>query len=208
MNFKLIVQVFIIAVCVHPIQAQQTFNSKEDKSTAAYHINELKEGVLLVRLPSNRKKIEALENTLTDSLSQKDHKNVSKTLDRTLKETEEVQTGIIAAMGSVFTFSEYAFFMDYDTHEVLKDGSRLFQSDMKTTYKLKDSTSIYILSVGRTTETPIDAFIVFDKALQIIASPFPSQISRSGIAGLFGNDTSHIKRLNTKLWRYFNRVNE
>lgn len=197
-----------MSISVFAVQAQQAFNTKEDKNTATAHIKALKKGVLLVRLPSNRKKIDALEKTLEDSLSQRDYKNVSKTLNRTLKETEKLHTGIISAMGSVYSFSLYGFFMDYDTRDLMEGNGKLYHGDMKTAFELNKEASVYIMSVGRTTETPIDAFLVMNSDLDILPQPFPSQISRSGFAGLFGNDASHIKRLNKKLWRYYNSLTE
>lgn len=188
------------------MQAQQAFNTKDEKNTATTHIEALNKGILLVRLPSNQKKIEALQNTLEQDLSEKEYKNVSRTLNRTFEETEKLHAGIISAMGSVYSFSLFGFFMDYDTQEVLAGKGKLYHGDMKKEFVMDKSAPVYVLSTGRTTETPIDAFLVMDRDLNILPQPFPSQISRSGIAGLFGNDTSHIKRLNKKLWRYFNTI--
>ncbi|RLD22151.1 MAG: hypothetical protein DRI69_02060 [Bacteroidetes bacterium] len=208
MKNKSIFLILVLSTSVVAMQAQQAFNTKDDKITATTHIKTLNKGVLLVRLPSNRKKIEALQKTLEQDLSEREFKNVSKTLNRTLDETEKLHTGIISAMESAYSFSSFAFFMDYDTREVLEGKSKLYQADMKAEFELDKTTAVYILSVGRTTETTIDAFLVMDSALNILPQPFPSQISRSGFAGLFGNDTSHIKRLNKKLWRYFNSLTE
>jgi hypothetical protein len=208
MKHKSIALIFILSISALSVQAQQVFNSQENKRKSSYHIKALKEGVLLVRLPSNRKKIEALEKTLVENLSEKEYKNVSKTLARTLSETEELHDGIIDAMESAYTFSEYAFFMDYDTHEVLERNGKLYQSDMKTAFELNNTAPVYVMSVGRTPENSINAFLIMDNTLQNMSQPFPASISRSGLMSLFSNDTTHIKRLNAKLWRYFLSLTE
>ncbi len=208
MKYKSIILISSLLITALSMNAQQAFNTKEDKITATSHIKALNTGVLLVRLPSNRKKIEALEKTLDQDLTNKEYKNVLKTLNRTLKETEKLHSGIISAMESVYSFSLFGFFMDYDTRQVLEGSGKLYHADMETEFELNKAASAYVLSVGSTTETPINAFLVMDLDLHILAQPFPSQISRSGLAGLLGNDTSHIKRLNKKLWRYFNSLIE
>ncbi len=208
MKRKSITLILLFSILILTVQAQQSYYVKTDTNTTSYHLKALKDGVLLVRLPGNVKKIEALEKTLEDSLSEKGYKDVSKMLNRTLLETEELQNDIINAMGSEYTFSDYAFFIDHNTQEVMSGKGKVYQSDMKTDFDMSEASTVYVMTVGRTTEDPVNAYIILDSGLQRLARPFPGQISRSGIAGLFGNDNSHIKRLNKKLLRSYNDLQE
>ncbi len=221
MKIKSIILVIAMSTSVLAMQAQQAFNTKEDKSVATYHIKALNKGVLLVRLPSNRKKIAALENTLDQDLSENDHKKLSKRLNKTIQETDERLAAIIGAMDSTYHFSEYAFFLDYDTREVLESGKKLYQSDMKAAYDLSDTSSIYILTLGKTPENSIDAFIVLNDELQGIPLPFPSTVTmRASFIDIIifweswerrrvnHRNIRYIQRLDSGLQSYFNGLIE
>ena len=52
-------------------------------------------------------------------------------------------------------FSDYAFFMDYNTRKVLDGDNPVFDSDMETEFHAPLDSRLYILSVGHTPETSI-----------------------------------------------------
>ncbi len=214
------------------LRSQQVFNSNESINIARAHIKALNEGILLVRLPSNLKKILELKRLLDEELSENDRRRISKVLDKTIEETQMLQSAIISAMYTKYTFSEYVFFVDSDSREVFKDGSRLFRYYADSSlinnekkpeeyqlkaelYELKAGRSTYVLTLDQTSDNSLSAYIIKDKELNDLAQPFPSTVIRGNGVPLFfflinkttrikRENENNIKRLDKKLWSFYN----
>jgi hypothetical protein len=211
MNLKSLTLTILLATgCLTIGVSQQTFNSKENKLNSRKHIEALHDGVLLVRLPSDYKKIESLTKLLDRELSEKENANVSKELNRTIEENENLHLAMLNAMHKSYTFSDYAFFLDVDSKAVLENGEKIFWSapdSIKIDYKLKRGTPYYIMTIGQTSDQSVNAFIIKDSNLKDIPLPFPGKILRKNwTTAVVHKSAKKIAKFDAKIWRYFNET--
>lgn len=177
------------------------------------HIRDLHEGILLVRLPSNQRKIEALETMLGNAeLSDKDRDRIAQNLEKTKIETRQLHDAYINAFHEEYSFSRYGFFLDYNTPLIREGKIEPFEAEGATeVYALPDD-NWYILSIGHTSGMKVDGMQVLDSTFTVIERPFPSAVITSGLTAIlaefqFKNPISgHVRRLNRKLHRFYDRV--
>lgn len=148
--------------------------SIQDKRSISFeHIRQLKDGALLVRLISDRKKIEALEQ---QSKAYPNDKKIAGKLEKAKVDRNEFNLNWIAELKANYYFSKLYFFYDYD--------SKLVNSNVRSGYFLNDNLDvdkeikveepyIYILSEGTAGESGIAAFMMYDQNLKILEKPFP-----------------------------------
>ncbi|MEO1513623.1 MAG: hypothetical protein AAFV95_01380 [Bacteroidota bacterium] len=150
-----------------------------EQSIAA--IKELKDGVLIVRLPSKHRKIEQLTQLLdNDKLSKRKRKRMQKLLDQAIEQRDRDGEGIWDAYTKNYDFSELYF--TYDTSTVhLKNGlqSGFFLNAQK---EVDPSISLagrpfYLVGKGKVREREnspgLDAFVILDKDFKRMKGPFP-----------------------------------
>ena len=187
------------------LMGQQWFYSEEDRRTATEHINDLKEGVILVRLSSDRKKIRTLKDGLANSNTAKDSAYYVKQLEVAYKRRDKYTGDIVEAMGSHWNFCDYAFFMDYDTERALKKGEGLLQSSLTAPYELPPNVPVYVLTTGSTPNKNLRGFVILTGGLNEIPLPFPNNVPQSRA---FRKTSRFIGQLNGKLWTYYGTVTE
>ena len=84
-------------------------------------INDLKEGVLIVRLPSKANKIAEINKILSSkTLDQADRRRMNKILDSTIAERDTYNLEIINSFRSFYDFSAYRFMLDTATTHLNK----------------------------------------------------------------------------------------
>lgn len=124
-------------------------------------IQNLKNGVLVIRLKSEQKKINYLENQLkNNALKQKEQTRIKNALHHCITERDSVNNSIIAAFGEYYNYSKTAFVYDADIVEWKKnpnDRSRIITSNIKETESMPQR---YVQLVhGITENNGLDAFI-------------------------------------------------
>ncbi len=186
--------------------AQVPFTDVESKVASTDHIERLKEGVLLVRLNSNQKKMEQISISMQRTRNPSDSAKWAALLEDTMIETAEEHYAITDAIEAEYRFSEVAFFMDYDTRAILDRTKNPWTYDLKTEIQIYPSLPVYIMEYGRTPETSIKGYVILDANLDNIPRPFPNNVSASGFSALFGNDYTHIRKLNKKLFKYYHKI--
>lgn len=206
----MIIRSAIICFSVLLLTSTPTF-SQPQPGTPEYHIQALQGGFLLVRLKSNRKKIEAIENQLETATGENAEK-WAKMLETTEKETQEENQGYIDAFESAYDFSDLAYFYDYDTRAIIDRKVAPWSADLETEVEIDTSEQRYILSFGRTDESKIGGMQILTIDLSTPGRPFPSNISTSGVSAIFASisgkkEKAHVERLNKKLHRYLEKVN-
>jgi hypothetical protein len=185
---------------------------QNDPPSAASHIRDLHQGILLVRLPSNRNKIQALADLLAQNdLEARDRERLEKTLQATKRETELMHHDYICAFREEYDFSRYAFFLDYNTPQ-LRDGKMPIVHNAGSDTEPLPENNWYILSVGHTPNMQIEGMQVLDSTFTSLEKPFPATVLTSGVAGIvagwkFDNPVrAHVRRLNRKLHKFYRRV--
>lgn len=137
----------------------------------------LAEGVLVVRLTSNSRKIKALENLVR---SHPDAKRHSKLLKKTKEKTLELQEKTVAAYLSYYNFSEVYFIMDFDIKKLLKGTkkgvftNRLLQKDTTIDITGRDFFFSYVGNPSAGTNTR--SLLITDSRNQLVTKPFPFSV--------------------------------
>lgn len=116
---RCIVLMLVVASCI-PQRAIAQESNLTPEQLAIQAIRELKDGVLIVRLTSNHRKLKALEDALAKD---SDNTYLKKQLEDTQLETREENTTLIQAFTEKYDFSEVLFM--YDTAmSVLTSGQQ------------------------------------------------------------------------------------
>lgn len=189
----------------YALAAQIPFTDVESRVASTEHIERLKDGILLVRLNSNQKKMEQINISMLRTTNPKDSAKWAELLEKTMIETAEEHYTIANAMEAEYRFSDVAFFMDYDTKAILAGAKKPWTYDLKTEIPIDPDATIYILKYGRTPEMSIKGYVILDANQDNIPRPFPNNVSASGLSAIFGNDYSHIRKLNKKLFKYYQK---
>lgn len=210
---KHLMAMLVTSVISTSLMAQSAETGTDLASTPSGHIVALSEGTLLIRLPTNRKKIQAIEESLENpDLSDKSRERLNDMLEETRLETVQEQRAYAEAFESEYTFSDYAFFFDYDTPAVLEGWAPLYAGDLETKTEIDGDQPWYILSIGRTPDSRLDGLIILDDKLDIVPRPFPNNVITSGFAALrawFAGDPPkqvYVRKLQKNLVRFLEKT--
>jgi hypothetical protein len=146
-----------------PLNAQVDKNLPRQYSAEDYLLI-LKNNALLVRLPNNQLKKEALEKS-----------GATNELKELIRETELERKDIRLAFLQTYTFGKIYFYEDYD-YKAIQTGNLSgvltdFEGNIIQDGQLPDQ---YLVgSFGSTDQMNLDAFIVMDKNFVLLDSPFP-----------------------------------
>lgn len=166
-------------------------------------INELKDGVLIVRLKSNNRKINALQESIAKNPNA--NPNLKSQLDAALIETKEVGEAMMEAFANEYSFSEVVFMHDTAT-VALRNGMRkgLFLNEKLEIIPTKSIEGRFfcLLGIGNSA-SGAEGFKVLDENLELLAAPFPYFVHVNNLSylmnTLFGSETLARKRLYTRL---------
>lgn len=171
---RYILYLLCIQLCFPLISYAQDVSKREREIKSAKAITELRKGTLIIRFPSHRKKIEALEkaaksNPAKAAIIEANIVEIVETRDREHKE-------LVAALKANYSFSKVLYMYDYESTKLL-DGTRkgIFLSDeLKPDPAIVMSTEyFYVLSFGSAGESGVDAYIVHGPDLKEMSRPFP-----------------------------------
>jgi hypothetical protein len=204
---------------------QSTFTQQGDvlskaelKEAADQAITALKDGYLLVKLTSDRRKIEELERQVTASPS---NKKLAKKLANTIAHREEFNEKFKAGLKESYDFSKVLFFYDYDAKKLLagtREGFFLNEAlEVDPTIAL-ETENFLILSEGSAGDSGIDAYIIHDAKMTPLAKPFPYYYRRNDFFKVFfsfldskspkyRDHTKVAKDMNDSFYSFYDRVN-
>jgi hypothetical protein len=169
--------------------------SQEDWEEAAKTaIRELQEGTLLVRLPSRKRKIEAMEQVLSQyGPEDKRRPRLEKLLRITREEAETFNRNMTMAFRDSFDFAEVRFFYDYNTPEIKagETAGLLLNEDLKAdpAITLPDQPT-YILGFGQTNKDysdGLEAMFIMSSDFERMAPPFPYYQRLNDFAAFMGS---------------------
>ncbi len=189
-------------------------------SVAEHHILNLKEGVLVVVLPTRHKKIAELERLLaSDELSDKSRRRLGRILADTRASVASLQAALRNAFRDAYRFSAVAFAYD---HEVVRlKPAELALTDVSgAPFALPPDRPVYFAMLGRTdplTGSSMEALLIADAQREVLQRPFPYYQRRyppaailDALIGAPGAEERHtrkmVARLNRKLFRYHQEV--
>lgn len=162
-------------------------------------IEDLKEGVLVVRLKSNNRKINALQESIAKNPN--DNDNLKRQLKLAKAESKQEGKAIIQAFKAEYSFSEVVFMHD-TASMALKKGQRkgLFLDEKLE--KLPDlsleNRFLCLLASGKSA-SGAEGFKILDATLEELPQPFPSFVRLNTLGylmnSIFFNDTAASQRL-------------
>ncbi|MFM9949833.1 MAG: hypothetical protein ACKV1O_17995 [Saprospiraceae bacterium] len=181
----------------------------------------LKEGVLVVCLPSNNKKIKALSALLDNpQVNENEKMRIRKQLETTESESRSDNLTTITAFRQEYRFSEVYF--AYDTAIVqlrkgINDGHFLndaLETDPKVSLAGKNW---FVLRIGYTDATQssgAEAFILSDSSLNELQPPFPAAVRLDNLGYLINKTlapeiasrkrmTKAVRKLQEKLGEFY-----
>ncbi len=200
----------------------QIIKGKKNKSKAAEHIVALKEGTLVMLLPSKHKNIAAIEKALAkEGLSTTSKNRLKKKRKKILKKQQKANEAIVDALWEYYEFSSFKVL--YDTsmvHILAGKASGYFLDDnlkIDPSINIDHTTPIYSVRFGKgiVSETNhFEGFIIRDSDNEQPPKPFPYYVKAkyppsSVFAAFIGKAenvspdfTKMISKLNNNLTNY------
>lgn len=204
---------FLITLFLTPsIHCQTDFDVKKQRSQEA--IKALKEGVLVVRLPSKRNKIKALKEVLMDKTIDVSYKRrTKKLLDKTIEERDTYGKEMIAAFEEYYNFSKYLFIYDTAANHLVKgDFENIFLD--KDLQPLANTTleneNYYVLRNGTTDPSNtagVEALVVADADNVDLEKPFPYYVRRTDFATMLSRIFSPNKAMTVSVKKSVSKLN-
>ena len=171
-------------------------------------IHQLKEGYLIVRLPSFKNKIDTLQNLIERTAEGPYKKRLSTLLIEAIEERDSTRVDYMSAFRDYYNFSKVAFVNDHEFRDPERasyysvDGSKMNMNDFR-------NSPIFYLFFERTDDSKVDAVVIYDNELRKIPKPFPNNFTQGGLSFLFisleGKSFANwrVKKMNKKLRKFY-----
>jgi hypothetical protein len=197
----IIILLLLVTMVMNPSQElnSQSASSPMSEAEVITLLRNLKDGVLIVRLESNRKKIAALEDLIkrTD-LSEKQYQRIQKQLDAAKFDTQAQTVEYLMAFKNEYDFSEVVFMFDYQTAEYKKDEVSFFDVNERAVNHQDIFSKVHlVLSQGSSPFNGSKVLEFLTDDLQSIGKPAPK--SHFGVFSFITPKDVRIRRLNKKL---------
>lgn len=161
-------------------QEEEPLTLKDRREMAKDNIKKLEEGVLVIRLQSQQKKIEALQELIDGGeLNKKNEKRIKAKLAGTKARMESFNKAIIAAFEQEYRFSDFLFMLDTASVRLKNDNSEsvFLNRDLKIDPSVSlNNRSFFILRFGYTSREngqSIEAMIIMNDDFEDLQPPFP-----------------------------------
>ncbi len=174
-------------------------------------IKDLEKGTLIIRIPTNKTKIDTLTAMVSRSKDPKSKERLEKELNQTIEERDSLFADYIYAFNNSFDYCKVGYIFDYDARDLNTASYYNLESEEISVADLSDK-PLYYLYFERTTDSKIDALVMYNRNLQKIPNPFPNDFSRGGLNTIFlklsGNSFAvwRVERINKQLHRYLEQV--
>lgn len=176
-------------------------------------IKELRKGTLIIRIPTNKPKIDTLTAMLSRSTDHKKKDQIEKQLNQAIQERDTLFADYINAFKNNFDFCTVGYIFDYEAKDLNAANYYNLEHELIAVADLSEK-PLYYLYFDRTSDSKIDALVIYNRNIQEIPSPFPNNFSRGGINVLFlklsGKNFPlwRVGQINKQLFKYLDRVME
>jgi hypothetical protein len=178
---------------------------KKQSELAKKAIKDLKEGVMVVRVPCNYNKIINLEKLIATTEGARKSR-FSRMLERTIAETQSEANQVMSAFESFYTFSEVLFI--YDTAAVALKNGRQSGIFLDKSLKIDPAISLNNRPFLIFKKNPFqDFWTVGDATIRDIGKPFPYKTPYRQVLIFRIPISAVVAYLNTKLSAYYLLVN-
>ncbi|MEN0003751.1 MAG: hypothetical protein AAF798_06395 [Bacteroidota bacterium] len=208
-------------------QEQDSLSAKEKRrELARVQINELKAGTLVVRIPSDARKIYATQKLLeSETLSESARERLENQLAETTEESNERANAIMAAFRNEFNFTKVFFMYDYSMKPLLageREGLFLAEAQKVDPDLRLGEQPFFVLRLGKAElqgEGRLDALVFMDAEGKDLYKPFPYYLKLNTVTYLIDqlfypskafakNILARVKKLNARLYRFHESVGE
>ena len=205
-TYKVLLLTGIVTFSINALLPLNAQNPDPEKS-----IQELKEGYLIVRMPTSKAKIDTLTARVAKTTDPDDKLRLQKQLDDAIGERDTLIADYTKAFRELYTFSHSAYYLDYEGRDLSKtpfyhmDGSLMSKAEI-------DQKPVFYLFFDRAEDGNTDLLIIRDKEGKEIPSPFPNRFSRSGLNFLFLKVSERsfadwrVEKMNKRLLKYWKQV--
>lgn len=174
-------------------------------------IKELRKGTLIIRIPTNKPKIDTLTAMVGRSTDPKSKERTEKQLQQAIEERDTLFSDYVHAFKNNYDFSAVGYIYDYDArdlntaHYYNVEGEEIAVADLS-------EKPLFYLYFERTSDSKIDALVVYNRNLQKIPNQFPNDFSRGGLNTLFlklsGKKFAdwRVRKINDQFYNYLDRV--
>lgn len=171
-------------------------------------IRDLKEGYLIVRMPSSKAKIDTLQSIVARTSDTKSKLRLQHLLDEAREERDSLLSDYKRAFRDYYHFSKTAYFFDYEGRDLRKasfynmDGTPFSKESIGTK-------PVFYLYFERTEEGHIDALVIYNVEGLKVPYPFPNNFTRGGINFLFLKMSEkkfpawRVERIDKRLFKYW-----
>ena len=171
-------------------------------------IRDLKEGILIVRFPAYKAKIDTLQAMIGRTTDKSSIPRLQKLLAEAIGERDSLSADYTKAFRKTYKFSAVGYYFDNEgrdlrsAHFYTMDGKPMASESIS----LKPVFYLYFM---RTQESHIDALIITNMEGQEIPAPFPNNFTRGGINFLFMKLSEkkfpewRVSKINKQLVKYW-----
>lgn len=163
--------------------------SVAQKQAAYDAIEQLHDGVLVLRIPTQQTKIDTLEAMLRRSTDATARKRLEKELTKTIEDRDQRSTAYRAAFQSEYDFSAAAYLFDRELLTPATAQARFFTpaGDSVVALSAVDPARLFYLRFERTSDSGIEALILYGPDGRIPPEPFPAEFALGGLSNLWNS---------------------
>ena len=200
---KLIYSFLLLFVTINVFTQSERVIEKDRSKTA---IQDLKIGALIVRLPSNHKKLAEMRKLVdSDKVGAKSKVRLQSLIKHTEEETRNDAEMFATVMSEKYDFSSYYLIWDYSLDSLQKGikSGYFLSKDLIVDPNIKLEGEKYLtLRMGQTKNMKLEAFRVTDQNLKDLDKPFPNYYRTNSLQYFFNTlffnesaDFSQISRI-------------
>ncbi len=174
-------------------------------------IKELRKGTLIIRIPTNKPKIDTLTAMVSRSTDPAKKDRLEKQLNEAIEERDSLFADYMFAFKNNFDFCTVGYMYDYDAKDLNTAHYYNLEEQEIAVADLSEKPLFY-LYFERTTDSKIDALVVYNRSIRQIPGPFPNNFSRGGLNIIFlklsGKNFPfwRVGKMNDQFHKYIDKV--
>ncbi len=176
--------------------------------TSVNPINNLHEGVLIVRFPAYKAKIDTLHAMIDRSNDPGHQQRLQKLLQETMDTRDSTLMQYRKAFLTHYNFSKSAYYFDTDARDLNTASYYTMEGDQISVGELSEM-PMYYLHFERSEGSRIEAMVVYDRMNKKVPPPFPNDFAQGGINLLIVKIAEkkfpdwRVKKVNKEFWKNY-----
>jgi hypothetical protein len=170
----------IFLVASSKVSAQQWSATDEEKITAYQHLLDLKDGILIIVLKADQKKIIELRKIIDSQTAKPSQKRrAEKHLKKVLRDKRNFHLDLVESFHQIYTFSKFQIIYDHDLSAYMDGQTGLFLNrtlEYDPLLEVSEEDNVYYAREGYTNMSGdrVLSYIVYDAEGIELDFPFPS----------------------------------